>query len=327
MNNLEIKDQLIRELTGSTITYQSPTTLIIYSSNQAELINSPSNYRKSTPCIKKLSKNTYVNTSTGEMKKYKYHSKRSNKSFNKSFKVLKEKILCNFNAGPNEKFVTLTFDNELAPISLKFTLDVDQNKEIAKYCQKQLNLLFQRLNRLYNYDNHKLIHICIMEPQTNGTPHYHLLLKLLNADTFKLNELQINQLWQQGYANLKPLKSVDNLPAYFCAHLTDLPSNEASTKDLNNNNYQEIQRKVNGKFKKFLKGARLQYFPADINYFSCSKGLRTSVRKQLSAEQARDILDKKGMRVIKRLKYKAYSEDGHDTYVHREIWQVPAPEK
>lgn len=325
MNNLEIKDQLIRELTGSTITYQSPTTLIIYSSNQAELINSPSNYRKSTPCIRRLNKDTYVNTNTGEIKNYKYHTERSNKSFNKSFRTIKEKILCNFNARPNEKFVTLTFDNELAPISLKFTLDVDQNKEIARYCQKQLNLFFQRLSRLYNYDNHKLIHICIMEPQKNGTPHYHLLLKLLNADKFKLNESQLSQLWQQGYVNLKPLTNVNNLPAYFHAHLTDLPSNEASTKELNN--YQEIQRKVNGQSKKFLKGARLQYFPADINYFSCSKGLRTSVRKQLPAEQARDILDKKGMQATKGIKYKAYSKDGHDTYVRREIWQVPAPEK
>lgn len=329
MDNKDIENKIIQELSGSSINNEDPVTFIKYSRSRAELINSPVNYKISTtnPKIKKLSKTKYVNTETGEIKKYKQHKKRTKSSFNHTFKNLKEKIYCNFFGDKNELFATLTFDNLAAPIDLRFNKDNKHNKQVGKYCQKKLTALLQRLSRKYDdKDKHyKLIHIIIMEAQKSGVPHYHLLLKLLNADALRLTQGDLNELWGQGEVHTEPLNDVTNLPKYFHARLTDLPCDEATKQD--KENYETIERSSNGQSKSFLKGARLQYFPADINYFSSSKNLKSSDKQQMTAYRARHKAKELGLMVAKGLKYRAYSIDGRDEWVKRESWtKHPSPQ-
>uniref|UniRef100_UPI00403F3BBB rolling circle replication-associated protein n=1 Tax=Lentilactobacillus hilgardii TaxID=1588 RepID=UPI00403F3BBB len=288
--------------------------------NKLELVNSPSNYRRSTQkaSIKKRSNNEYINLQTGEIKQFKHHNHRSKASFNHSFTILKDKLYCNFKGEPNELFATLTFDNKKAPIDLAFNHNENHNHQIAKYCKQELKKLIRKIKQQLNKDDAQLIYITIMEPQKNGVPHFHLLLKLLNSESINLSETVLNNLWSHGIVDIKNLYDTTNLAAYFHAHLTDLPVNEATSNDLRHPHIISRQQK------KYIKGARLKYFPNDINYFSCSRNLKTSTKTETNADQARQFAKKRGYKFDNASSYTIQLPNDQLERVNRELW-VPAP--
>lgn len=313
-----LEDYFVME--SSNIKGDDRVTVYDYYSNKLELVKSPSNYRKSKQkaSIKKLSNNEYIDLQTGEIKQFKHHNHRTKTSFNHSFKVLKDKLYCNFNGNPNELFATLTFDNKKAPINLAFNQSESNNHQIAKYCKQELKKLIRKIKQQLNKDSAQLIYITIMEPQKSGVPHFHLLLKLLNSESINLSESVLSSLWSHGFVNIKDLYDVTNLAAYFHAHLTDLPANEATHDDLKHSHIIKRQQK------KYIKGARLKYFPNDINYFSCSRNLKTSTKTETNAEQARQFAKKRGYKFDNASSYTVRLPDDHLEQVSRELW-VPAP--
>lgn len=295
-------------------------TIHDYYNNKLELVKSPSNYRKSKQRanIKKRSNNKYVDLRTGEIKQFKHHDHRSIASFNHSFTILKDKLYCNFNGEPNELFATLTFDNKKAPIDLAFNHNESHNHQIAKYCKQELKKLIRKIKQQLNKDDAQLIYITIMEPQKSGVPHFHLLLKLLNSESINLSEAMLNNLWSHGFVNIKKLYDTTNLAAYFHAHLTDLPADEATSNDLKHPHI------INRQQKKYIKGARLKYFPNDINYFSCSRNLKTSTKIETNAEQARQFAKQKGYEFDGAHSYTIHLPNDQVAKVSRELW-IPAP--
>lgn len=298
------------------------------------LTDTPANYRNpkhKKMHYRKISKDKYVDTDTGEVKKYQHNVKKTQASFNKSFSNLSDKICANFTGEDNELFVTLTFDGLAMTMDgldsigdFKFTKDMKHNKQVATYAKSKLKAFFQRLNRKFNKGNCKLIHIVIMEPQGNGVPHYHVLLKLLNATTFKLSTMELERLWKQGEVNVESLKNITSLPAYFHVHLTDVPVEDASNQD--KEDHEVVRRAVNGKEKSFLKGARLQYFPHDINYFSTSKGLKVGKKSQVLGKQAREMIRERNLELSYREQYTSFSDsDGNEYSTTRMNWSTPAP--
>ena len=87
-----------------------------------------------------------------------------------------------------------------------------------------------------------------------------------------------------GFVTIQSLKDVDNVGAYVSAYLADIDVTEASEgleghPDL-------IEKDVKGQKKKFVKGARLAFYPSGVNLYTKTKGIVYPEREQMPYEQA-----------------------------------------
>lgn len=104
--------------------------------------------------------------------------------------------LVNANASRMDKFITLTFKDNVTDIR-------QANKEFKKF--------IQRLN--YNTKG-RLMYIAVIEFQKRGAIHYHMLS---NAPYIE-NE-QLNALWGNGFVKINKIDNVDNLGAYVTKYM------------------------------------------------------------------------------------------------------------
>ena len=68
--------------------------------------------------IKKLTKNEYIDLSSGELKQYNLNKPTSRSSVNRKLKKYEDIVLYNFTGGASELFITLTCRNNVTDISL-----------------------------------------------------------------------------------------------------------------------------------------------------------------------------------------------------------------
>jgi len=110
-----------------------------------------------SPTIKKLSKDEYVDLSTGEIKEFKHTENRAQgyKSLRKTFKNLRYLINSNFFGRKNELFITLTF----APDQKGWRPMVGDNRHLSK-CFTAFN---RKLEGKYGKENLQFIRV--LEPQ------------------------------------------------------------------------------------------------------------------------------------------------------------------
>lgn len=314
---MNLQEKLNKELDGLDWIPGNEVVSVKETAHTIESLSNPyRSYSSNRPInngLKRLNKTNYVDTRTGEIKTYNTHAKRSYQSFNRSFNLLKDKINANFSGQKNESFLTLTF----ADRSRACSKDEKHNKSVVKSCKHDLDNFLKRLRRRVETGNHKLIHIIIMEPQHSGSPHFHILLKLLHARNLDLSHDLIQDLWKLGFSNVKPLNNISAIPAYFHAHLTDMPLEELSKLP---NGAETVERVVEGTPKKFVKGARLRYFPKDINYFSSSKDLKKPTKSIMKAEEARKRAQAKGLKLTYKTKYSFQLSENDSREYRREEW-------
>lgn len=107
--------------------------------------------------------------------------------------------LTHLNFTENDKFLTLTFNNEQ-------NFDINNLKECLPFYQKFIRQLHQA------YPN--LIYITVPEFQKRGAVHYHILC---NIPFIKKDEL--NKLWPYGFSKPRAIKSSTHLAFYLCKYL------------------------------------------------------------------------------------------------------------
>lgn len=211
---------------------------------------------------RKLKNNIYVNLDTGEYVKkektiFNKYKNANLTSVKHSIKNIRRTINCNFSGEHIERFITLTYSDNMQDVNKLYN---DFNKFI------------KRLK--YFLDDKDLLYINIVEPQGRGAWHCHCLIKSKNI--LKLTDLDVYYLWGKGITYNTSLSDIDNIGAYLSSYLTNTKEKKAQRLYLYPQNLrimrcsrnckrpQVIKKVFTNEFKNKFKNLKLKY--AD-NYY------------------------------------------------------------
>lgn len=202
--------------------------------------------------IRRLDSENYVVVSTGEILPYQKALNRANnlQTVRKSIDEVGAIINENYVGAIWESWVTLTYrENMTDPVRLR----------------KDREAFWKRLKRAH--PDIPLEYVSIAEPQERGAWHLHELWKRTDGKRLYIPQRELLELWGQGGVNIKRLQGVDNLGAYISAYLQNIPADQdqAGTKA-------------------FRKGARLHLYPAKMNFYRYSRGIRKPEWQTLDIE-------------------------------------------
>ncbi len=272
----------INRLKEYDIDLKEEVTLITYNSWLKEILYVKN---KNTKCrVKRLPNNMYQNLTTGEIKPCKEKIKNRSQgkdALRKTFRKIREAINTNCEDVRKCKMITLTYD-EIMTDTKKFNKDI--------------NLFVKNFN--YRYGESENIKIC--EVQASGSLHAHIIFIWKDIAPY-IDYKDVISRWGNGRVYVQDLYgNVDNLGAYFTAHLSDLPVEEC------NMTYDEVVKKhlfvkevyldaENGKQlrepKYYVKGARLELYPPNFRIFRPSKGIKMPTKENMKHEQALKKVD------------------------------------
>ena len=230
--------------------------------------------QNSTSFIRKLDADHYTDIRTGEIREIRHTENRSQgiNSLQKTFNRLRELINTNFVGSPNELFVTLTYRGELQ------TNDTKRIYEDFKNFMKRLKYAYKKSTTI-DYIN-------VLEPHASGNFHMHVLLRFNDVDRVDyIRNDYLRDMWGHGFVTIQSLKGVDNIGAYLSAYLADIEIPEDRLDNLSGHP-DLIEKDVKGKKKKFLKGARLVFYPTGVNIYRKSKGIRDAEKEKMSYKNA-----------------------------------------
>ncbi len=233
--------------------------------------------RNNQPSIKKISGDEYVLLKTGEIKKFENFSKTRQENINslrKTMKKLRYLINNNFVGAKNELFVTLTYK---------------ENMKDTERLYKDLDAFYKRF-RYYYRDLTSIDYITVIEPQKRGAWHCHILFKFNDLESIYIKNLDLANIWGNGFVSIKSIDHIDNIGAYLTAYLTDMEFDDLETL-VNDTDYFKMNKdldfkEVNGK--KYMKGARLYMYPAGLNIYRCSRGIKKPKRVNMTYKKAKE---------------------------------------
>jgi hypothetical protein len=161
-------------------------------------------------------------------------------SIKQTMKDLRRLIANNFTGGKNQLWITLTYRDHI----------ID-----PKIATRDYKIFMRRLREMYG----KLDYISVIEPTAIGRFHFHVLVKN-NHSLFVANK-DVEKAWGRGYTKTKRLKCSDKVGNYVIAYLSNLElSISGDDKDKE-------------KSKKYVKGARLYFYPKGIRIYRRSKNI------------------------------------------------------
>lgn len=223
--------------------------------------------KNTTPKIKKVSKDSYINLENGEIMSFEKTQNRSQgeNSIRITMRKLREYINTNVIDKNKCHWITLTYKQR------------DTKNEKAKPMRdtkklyRDFKVFMIELRR--DYPNNMIEYITVVEPQQNGSWHLHVILIWDIKRPFIDNKTFRERYWKnRGFVVIRGItKKCDNIGAYFSAYLADVEYKGQVLKK--GQTIKEITDK-HGKTKKFIKGARLHYYPSGMNIFRCSRGIK-----------------------------------------------------
>lgn len=227
--------------------------------------------------IKKLSKDSYVDLGTGEIKDFKKTVNRSQglNSLRQTFKKLRYLINNNFTGAPNELFICPTYRGEL---------QTNDHIKVGQDYDKFMKTLRRKFKGISSVEAIK-----VLEPHASGNWHMHILLKFPDVNKVFIPFVDLNEWWGNGTVTVRALKDVDNIGAYVSAYLADVEVPDDKAKNLEGHE-DLIEKEVDGKKKKFLKGARLAFYPTGVNLYSKTKGIKYPARIEMSYDDAKKVV-------------------------------------
>lgn len=207
----------------------------------------------------------YVDLSTGEIKECcKYKTRQDSvKNLRKTFSRLRALINCNVTNSQNVRWITLTYAENM------------QDTKRLYMDFKSFNQRFHRYCKCNNYT--KPEYIVVAEPQARGAWHLHLLYIWSCSAPFIPNDVLAN-IWGHGFVKITKIDdNIDNIGVYLTAYLTDVELElPAGLKIDDFNKIDERIKIINsgGQKKGYIKGGRLSMYPAKMNIYRASKGLK-----------------------------------------------------
>lgn len=221
-------------------------------------------HRNRRQYVKILPDRKYIDLTTGELKEFKEKALDRTghaASLRRTFKKLRELINANTEDVDKCRWVTLTYAENMTDTKRLYT-DFDKYQKRFAYWNKKEGRA-------------KPEYISVVEPQGRGAWHCHVLYIFEEKAPYIENSV-LAELWGHGFVNVQALDNIDNLGAYLTAYLADIPVEEAEP-----NQWGEL-KEVNGK--KYVKGGRLAMYPADMNLYRASRGIKKAHVKYVSSE-------------------------------------------
>lgn len=235
-----------------------------------------------TCTVRNLSKDTYLDVRTGEVKQKKKSESRyqSPKSVRKSINHLMDLIRCNATEPAKCKWITVTYEEVMTDGKQAF-LDVKLFlRKLKRYLAKQIDITAGQQS--FNY-------ITIAEPQGErhgNSWHMHILLIFEDIAPFIENEM-ISELWSHGITSAHKVFDADGLALYFKVYLSDIEyEDDNADEEENAGKTATVEKMVDGGAKQFIKGERLRYYPAGMNLYSSSRGMKKPVVEEMTNKEA-----------------------------------------
>ena len=213
--------------------------------------------------IKRINRNEYLDTRTGEVKEYQHKEQNRTRNMNRSFEKLRQLINANFTGKINERHITLTYAEKMTDFD-KASID------------------FKRFWEKLHYHYPDLEFIRIIEPQQTGSWHIHALVKSKKYGNLSIPLEQIEKLWEHGFVSKRTTIGCDNVGAYFTALLKNLDVFEDDTKESTDKHC-------------IVKNARLQFYPPNKRFYGYSKGIIQPIRFKTTYKEALKYVDEKNL--------------------------------
>lgn len=220
--------------------------------------------------------NEFVVCATGEVKEVVHGTSRhdNKKGLYKTFARARALINTNVTDVSKVRWCTLTYAENMTDTTRLYQDFEKFNKRFQYYCKK--------------LDYGKPEYIVMMEPQGRGAWHAHLLYIWQDRQAPFIPNDVFASLWGHGFVKIKRLDDVDNVGAYLTAYLGDMELSEC----------EEITPGMQGKVvemeehgkkvkKKFIKGARLDLYPANFNMIRYSRGCKQPTVEMIKQRDVR----------------------------------------
>lgn len=252
-------------------------------------------HRNNKQTIQKLNKEQYVDLSTGEIKQFEHNITRADdlNSVRKSMKKGRDRINTNIVDVTRSKMITVTYAENMRDY-LKLTKDAEK--------------LIKKLR--YRYGHFEFI--TAAEPQGRGAWHLHIITIHPGKAPFIPNE-ELFSMWKHGWTFVKNLDDVDNVGAYLTAYLTDIPLEEAIEQGLSIGGF-EIAEKGD---KRYIKGARLKYYPPGMNIFRYSQGIKNPEVEKMRYSRAKEKVSSAKLTFSSTIKIE---KDDYKNVIHKEYY-------
>lgn len=141
------------------------------------------------------------------------------------------------------------------------TLTYRENMTDTKRLHNDFRKFWARFKRRWGFAEY----ISVIEPQQRGAWHVHLIVIWSHVAPFVPNA-ELRACWGHGFVKVNAVRDdVDNLGAYLSAYLADVevPAGADGT-----------DKVVNGETKRYKKNGRLDMYPAGMNIYRCSRGVK-----------------------------------------------------
>ena len=177
-------------------------------------------------------------------------------------------------------------DKKLKWITFTYAENMTDTKQLYKDFDK-----FWKRFKYYSEKNNLPIpeYISVAEPQGRGAWHLHIIFIYPCKAPFIDNNSVLYPMWSHGYTKVKAVHGVDNLGAYFSAYLADIPLDEYE-RDADDTAMYEIKSAIvdddgHETEKKFVKGARLKFYPVGMNIYRTSRGIKQPTINQIDKKE------------------------------------------
>ena len=226
------------------------------------------------PSIRKLDKDHYLDLLTGEVKDTNHKANRAADpaSVAQSLRNLRDIINTNLTDSDAVLWVTLTYRDNMT----------DAQRLYEDYRRFWQRFKYYLLKHRYTSAEY----IIAAEPQGRGAWHLHALFLFSDKAPFIPNS-DIAQLWGHGFTKTKSLNGIDNPGLYLTAYLGDMELTEAIAAGKMGEG--RLTESKNGE-KAVIKGARLKMYPAGMNLYRCSRGVKKPEIYQMTEEDAQEIV-------------------------------------
>lgn len=264
----------------------------------------------------------YLNLSTGEIKDVIHHTSRADQknSMYRTFRTLRGIINSNCYDVTKVRWITLTYAENMTDAKRLYKDFELFNKRFQYYCKSM--------------DFGKPEYIVVCEPQGRGAWHCHLLYIFPGVAPFIPNAT-LAKIWGHGFVKIKKLDNVDNVGAYLTAYLGDMELDEimsdgrfidivefnGSSKLGQIKSVDVVDDKGQKSTKRYVKGARLAFYPLNFNIYRCSRDIKRPAEEYMFQYLANKKVSSGKLTYERTLKITDNAND-FESFIHEQYYNM-----
>lgn len=197
----------------------------------------------------KMDADHWVDPDTGEVHEFTHGASRTDSvaALRRTFKRIRALVNTNCTDAKKVRWITLTYAENMTDV---------------KRLLRDYQSFWQRFKRRWP----DCEYIIVIEPQARGAWHVHMLA-IWETDAPFIPNIELRRCWGHGFVKVTALDGIDNIGAYLSAYLGDAVVEEGE-------NFTSEKKCRDGTTKRIKKGGRLHMYPAGMNIYRHSRGIR-----------------------------------------------------